>query len=220
MKKLIVIFSLLLTFAISKGQDPFMMVVASQSMVAAAKAVYTDDFEAYSAGGLATQGNWIAGIGTITVADITGDNRVYGGTSGDYSVAIYNDTFANDQYAQGVYDVAGGGYIGIGVRLSGANATLDGYGLICANDNGYLGRFDNGTWTELANGALTISITDVVKLTAIGTELACYKNGSLITTISVDGKVTDATYSSGRAGIVGYADITNLQMDDWEGGDE
>jgi hypothetical protein len=35
MKRLIVIFSLLLTFAISKGQDPFMMVVASQGGAAA-----------------------------------------------------------------------------------------------------------------------------------------------------------------------------------------
>ena len=185
---------------------------------------YTDNFNSYiSSNYLNGQGLWIAGItDSIVVWDVSGNNVVGTYLSSAWTCAIYNNTFDNDQYAQiKMVNVTTTGAMGIGVRLSGAGATLDGYAFTIsgnANESSIV-RFDNGVGTVLGNvGTTNPSTNDVYKLKIVGTTLTVYKNGSVFTEVGTSGTYTDATYSSGKAGIVGNGTYNDANADDWEAG--
>jgi hypothetical protein len=72
-------------------------------------------------------------------------------------------------------------------------------------------RRDNGSFTLLRNDDGTVAVGDTVKLTVTGTTLEHFRNGSSL------GTTTDATYSSGSAGISMSSVDANAYVDDWEG---
>ena len=185
-----------------------------------AGASYMDDFEAYSNAALAGQGNWIAGIGTMNVTDVAGDNSVTAGSAA-YSAVIYNNDFANDQYSAGTFLSDGGQYLAVGVRFTGTDGTLCGYALIRTPSATFLLQtITNGEGTTLATGeAPSIVAGDVMRLEVSGTTLSCYYNGALITSIDTDGRVTDGTYATGKAGMLGYGSGVDKSFGSWAGGD-
>ena len=188
------------------------------SVVCEAPVVYTDDFEAYSAGILGGQGNWITSLGEMVVVDVAGDNQIRNNVAGA-SIVTYNAVISNSQYSQVVIDtVTNGAKIGVAVRVSGVGATCDGYVLLTRDNEASIYRIDDGVATLLANGAVTVVAGGILKLSATGTELSCYYNGALITTISGDGKLTDAFYGSGQVGLAGSSSDVGLKIDDWRGG--
>lgn len=86
------------------------------------------------------------------------------------------------------------------VRAS-APASLNGYE-VTAGDSGFLGstirvrRFDAGAATGLTtDSSVTWVAGDVMMLEAVGSTISVYRNGSFVVS------TTDATYSTGRAGV-------------------
>jgi hypothetical protein len=226
MKRLILFLSVLLLFTCSYGQGIIRANGNARAVDEETKSVYTDDFEAHTAGALAGKGNWIVAFnGAITVVDVAGDNQVYANEEYALSGVKYNDTFNDNQYSQIKIDNNGAGYISVGVRLTGANATLDGYWSSIYNTapNTFtvqLWRFDDGAPTTLDSQAgVTINNGDVIRIEATGTTITLKINGTGIAGIGTDGSLTDATYSSGVAGFGGYHNYGTIKYDDWEGGD-
>lgn len=180
--------------------------------VASGGATYTDDFEAYSAGNLDNQGEWRAVCNRIDVLDDDGDNVIQAYTAA-YCAYAYDDTFADDQYAEGTLGDTGEGFIGLAVRLQ-ADDSGDGYIALFRPAGVALGKIDNGSYTSLGTYAPGTAPASgmVVRLQVSGTTIKAFVNG--IERVSV----TDSDYSSGRAGVSGYENGT-ARLIDWEGGD-
>jgi len=168
----------------------------------------TDTFDRTD-GGLGS--NWTAyyagGGGTIV------SNEAKAGVSTDSRGSYYNAvSFPDDQYSKITIGgtLGSGDFWSVGVRLSGGTTT-DGYYCSADSANWYITRFDNGTGTDIANNVSTFAVGDVVECRAVGSLISLYKNGSLV------GSKTDATYTTGAAGLGWYNN--NVTATTWEGGD-
>jgi hypothetical protein len=151
--------------------------------------------------------NWTFINGTI--AFIISSNAARAFDAASISIASWNaDAFPDDQYAV-VTSVQSAVFIGAGVRLA---SGADGYG---SRGDGYLTRYDDaagfGGETVLSNHGVTASAGQSVRAEAEGTTIRAFTNGI------ERASVTDATYASGSAGLVGYSGAGN-SGDDWEGG--
>ena len=218
MKKLLFIFSFLLTFIIIDGQGLLPGVVSSQSVAsqgASGGAAYTDDFESYTADGPTYLGG--QGLRKDIVANSFGVQTVSGDkcakqVSVSNGAIAYDNTVADNQYATITYNSGAGGYIGPAVRL-GADASGNGYISFGGSSGLYLRRIDAASSTSLAGGETNgLSDGDVVKITANGTTIKVYVND--VEKLSV----TDATYSSGRTGM-GVFPNGDAFAESWTGGD-
>jgi hypothetical protein len=141
----------------------------------------------------------------------TYSNYVYG-TDGGWNFAYWDaDTFADDQYAQCDHINFAGVYSGPALRV----AATRGYIALVepASTSITLRRVNSaGDVTTLQTiGSLTVVSGDQIRLEAEGSTLRVYLNGAQIGTDQ-----TDATFSSGSAGIVSYG--SNAGVDDFEGG--
>lgn len=181
--------------------------------------VYTDDFNSHTSGiALAGQGYWVVGMNNLDVYDDGGDNVVYGDTASQNNIAIYNQTFANDQYSQVVIQAIGSPYFILGIRLTGNESTLDGYCVIGKSGETAFYRMDNGVTTKIGSWDFTTvySVSDILKLTIVGTNLHFYINGTESVNLPT---ASDANYSSGQAGIGINGNSVITLLDDWEGSD-
>jgi hypothetical protein len=148
-----------------------------------------------------------AGDGTaLTTADSNWNNL--GGTFAVNTNAVYSNvantdtmarwtagTFNDNQYSEITISASSTGYIGVGVRLqSGAQS---GYGVYCNGTDLKLIEWSSGAQTTTHYTGSACSVSDVVRLEVSGTNLTVKKNGTTLTTVS------DATYSTGRPGLVG-----------------
>lgn len=193
--------------------------------VAAGGNTYSDNFDslAYS-DYLIGQSYWISGLNDLAVWQAAaGNNVVSPYTSSAYVSAIYNQALTNDQYAQiKNKNTTSDGRIGVGVRLSGSASTFCGYGFTISAVAGYCAivKFINGVATVLGTaGTTNAAANDIFKITAVGTTISVYKNGSLFTSVGTGGQVTDSTYTTGKAGIVGYGAYNDAIADEFECGD-
>lgn len=219
MKKIFLFIFLLCSLTLS-AQVVSSTVSYSQPAAGSGGATYTDDFEGYSEAALAGQGDWITWMGVITVVTFSESEYVYPNSAGALCGVAYDDTFDDDQYAEngGYFDVLSGYYIGPGVRLTGSAGSADGYGYAGGSTDSYLFRIDDGSYTVLSDAGDAVTDDDVLRIEIEGTTIRCYKNGDLDTSLGSNGTFTDATYSSGKAGIVGLGTGGNY-IPDWEGGD-
>jgi len=133
--------------------------------------------------------------------------------------AFWNaDSFPDDQYAQAAITVTGTTSQtgpGVVVRASGLDGTRNFYAVHvdhAASNNVEISKRVAGTFTHLAYFTTTWVDGDVVKLSAVGTTIAVYQNGSLL------GSTTDASVSSGSAGVTYSSTATAAIIDNWEGG--
>lgn len=111
-------------------------------------------------------------------------------------------TLTNDQYSEVVIDgaYAGGNlYAGATVRAAGTTAsTYDYYvGYVSATE-WFLDEVVNGATTTLATGSITPAADDVIRISAVGTTISLYRNGTLF------GSASDATLTAGAAGVALY----------------
>lgn len=169
----------------------------------------TDNFNRANETPLA--GNWTSCSNSFNLAT----NAVAGVTTSADNCVVWNaDTWPDDQYSQvKVATVNGGVYQGAAVRMN-ADASA-GYYCIGNNSDLYLQRCSGAgcsTHNNIANMVLTISAGDTIRIEVVGTSLDCKVNGvSKLTG-------TDATVTSGKAGIF-YSHISgSATLDDWEGG--
>lgn len=118
------------------------------------------------------------------------------------------DAFGNDQYSEMVISTVAA-YIGPGVRLSGTNSgTQNGYAWLASL--GTLYKVVNGVYTSIGSSITVPSNGNTVKLEVIGTTITCYISGSSVKT------VTDATHSTGAAGMYGFASA-GPKVESWTG---
>lgn len=68
----------------------------------------------------------------------------------------------------------------------------------------------NGRWFPLRSFATSFATGDVMKISAVGSTITCYKNGVSL------GSVTDQSLTSGSPGVGVYGN--KITVDDWEGG--
>lgn len=104
--------------------------------------------------------------------------------------------------------------VGVTVRMSGVDATVDGYAAyldtVSGDEFARIVRYDNGVETELASVGVTVVSGSVIELRVYGAILVVSLNG-----VSLFGEVVDATYSTGSPGILVAGDVA---VDDWAGG--
>jgi len=186
-----------------------------------AESGFTDDFEAYSAGTINSQGLWVVEDGDIDVIEQFGDKRANGGTS-SFNVARYNETFTDDQYAQVVMDstTQTSGYMGPAVRIATGASTY--YVWYINGNDSQCRRFNDGVYDVIISGGDPASDGDIVELRIVGYELQFYKNDELDTSMSGDGLYEDADgdkITSGQPGIGGRYSNANMTIDDFKCGD-
>lgn len=164
---------------------------------------YTDNFDAYSYGDLDGNGNWVAvTTGIIYVQDQGGDKIVkpQGGTGRAWY--YFNQSLANDQYAEVVCDqIVEYRDIGIGVRGSTSQGTY--YTWYSDDTDAYLSYYNNGSENVLATGD-PWTAGHTYRLSVTGNVLTCTIDGDADTSIDGDGSYTDSSLSSGYAGLVMY----------------
>jgi len=182
--------------------------------------VYTDDFEAYDVATLGGQGDWEAIMGTMKINNVSGNQLVNPTTSGARGGVYLNQPFTDDQFSQGLLlQVGSSNTIGVVVRADGATETC--YYWYGNNSVSRLRRINNGSQTDLASGD-AFAADDVIRLEVIDYILYCYKNGELDTSIGVGGAYDDSgsgsRLDSGYAGIIGFGNTADFDLDDWEGG--
>jgi hypothetical protein len=138
-------------------------------------------------------------------------NAVHSNTAASDTMAQWNGTtFSNDQFAEmTIVAVATGGYIGVAVRTQ--DGVPSGYGVYCNSDDIKLIEWNAGTPTTHHTGSACAG-NDLIRLEIVGTTLTLKRNGATLTT------VIDATYSSGKPGLVGNANLTTIRADSWTAG--
>jgi hypothetical protein len=196
----------------------------NRSTAVAGPVAYTDDFEALAEGDIAGQGNWVQGINTIVVDDISGSHYVAPG--GDDAVAIYNGagTIAANQYSQiTLGNVTGkSGRIGVACRLTGTGATLCGYAFIIDESMSYIMKITNGVYSAIDYASPDYySVGYVFKITASGNNISVYYDGNLCTWLGTNGTITDTSYTTGKVGLATqFGDVPYVgQGSTWAGGD-
>lgn len=174
----------------------------------------TDNFNRAN-GGLGA--NWTTRTDTNNVGSLViSGNKVVANATFQDSVAHWSaDTFANDQYAQGVWGtvIANPSSACVDVRISGSG-TLK-YYEFAASTGGFangLAYYDGTTWNTLT---LTGGIAngDTMRISAVGTALTVTINGGATFT-----SATDANIASGFPGIHIYDEGATASVDDWLGG--
>jgi hypothetical protein len=121
------------------------------------------------------------------------------------------DTFADNQYAQGVFNaIAASVYMGVAVRVHASAHT--GYILECAASDTSVQKYVAGTQTVIEFDTDFMAVNDVSRLESNSTTLVGKRNGTQINSN------TDSSISSGYAGLTGYGNATTTRIDNWEGG--
>jgi hypothetical protein len=225
MKKILLLFSFLICISL-QGQIPrYPFYVATVSGT-----VYTDDFEAYTDATTLVlnttdslwRGSAEGGYNAIRALDNAGDGRVISYYASN-TMIVYNNDFADDQYAEIKLDAVGTGYMGVAVRLSGTGATFQGYVFYASGvrvDLEYY--YTGGAVNSIAVAtAVSISAGSVLRIEAKGDEIKCYINGSLYTGGNFGSGIFNChdAITSGKAGVSGYGNGGGTQGDDWKGGD-
>lgn len=174
----------------------------------------TDVFTSASDQGLTTYSpNWIYnGSSIFTVRGATDDVVPATGTNSD-SLAHWNDVFNNDQYSQVSVSSTGSNDSGAAARV--AASAMTGYAFSGNNAASYLSKYLSAVYTQLGSNGESVTAGDAAKISTSGNVITPNKNGS---TTGTPGAQTDASISSGSAGMYGYSNTSQTALDNWEGG--
>lgn len=171
---------------------------------------YQDNFDRADAGTLGSNWTLISGNhwGINSNAAVMGWAN---GVSRNYYSAA---TFADDQYSQCVIKTLstnGVEYCGPLVRRTSG----DFYYVKCNSSGTGLYKWVSGVDTQLGSTVSAVSVDDIVRIEAEGSNITVKKNGTTII-----GPISDSSITSGSPGIAGN-DSGNggIKVDDWEGGD-
>lgn len=183
----------------------------------------TDNFTGSDGTQLTTySANWtLNNSGATGDFDIQSNNLAEDGGSAIYGAHWNADSFNNDQYAQAVYYTSGSSSNGIGIAVRVIGTSVRTFYCWLSDTGGtnaaYLEKVIAGVETQL--GSTTAKWTNGItaKITAVGTTITPYINGS---TTGTPGAQTDASdnITAGYAGIAAWGDNTINKIDDWEGG--
>jgi hypothetical protein len=149
--------------------------------------------------------NWTDATGTNAIQVATNALQSNGGV--DALIYWNADTFANDQVADLTVTAVGDSYLGPAVRC----AVNNGYGFYAGQFGRYLFKIVAGVTTTISSDATSVTNGDVYELSVVGTQITVKRNGVDLFT------PTDASLSSGRAGLAGFGSAGALRYDNWNG---
>lgn len=162
--------------------------------------------------------NWTNYTAEANTLKVTSNEIRASNTTTNAAIAYYNAVLPSSNQkvcAKLTRHVTGGAYhnMGLGVRLKGDAADLDGYEAIIETGNTVgIGEFTSGTYASLTSVAHTPTVGNIYCLQAVGNTLRLYNGSTLLLT------TTDATYHEGYAGVGIYLDAggatTDVAMDD------
>ena len=171
----------------------------------------TDAFTGANGTALTTySASWTANNGAFAI----NTNAVYSNSSSTETGAHWNaDSFNDAQYAQiTVKAIGSASLIGIAVRAAlSAASWVEYYGDSTAS---YLAKMVTSTWTQKGSDGGAFATSHLYRLEGSGTTFTPKDNSS----VAGIGAQTDASLTSGYAGIAGYAASSSTRGDDWEGG--
>lgn len=143
-------------------------------------------------------------------------NEVRATTVGADSAETYSGTISSaDQYAQvTITAIDSGGVVGVLLRAS-APATRNWVQVYVNTAGSTIQVIDGATNPVIFTDATAWAVSDVLRVSAIGSEFRLYRNEALI------GTVTDTTFASGRVGILVNHGTTlaNARVDNFVAGD-
>ena len=186
--------------------------------VALALVVGTSYTESFTGAAAPLTGTWSQQRTSGTI-NKNGAGRGVGSVNAKDIFAFWSaNTFSNDQYSQA--RIAGGLSSGTQFVQIVVRATLTGDGRY----NNYLFYTDglaganhtevakniNGNQITFKSFPVTFAAGDIIKISAVGTTITCYKNGVAI------GSITDSSLPGGAPGVGVYG--STVTVDDWEGG--
>jgi len=174
----------------------------------------TDTFTGTTGTQLTTySANWTLCLGDFDIQS----NALSADASGNNGAGWNADAFNDDQYAEATFAaVFQFVYLGVAVRCD-VGTPDDTFYLFYSDstDGSYLEKIVNGAETQLGNKGATFAVNDVIRIEASGTTITPIKNGG---TLNPPNAQTDASISSGAAGVSGYDDSAFIRIDNWEGG--
>lgn len=180
-------------------------------------ALATDNFNR-TENPLSDGGNWSSVTSHSAMAAVSAASLQYaaGNAGADCASRRSGTTWPNDQYSElkvtsNNFSIPGAG-LGVAIRIASAAATL--YRVVMdKSGNWEMGKTVAGAFTSLLSGATTYSAGTYLYLEAQGTTIVVKYGGSTL------GTKTDASISSGQAGVFYSSSDTGATADDWEGGD-
>lgn len=166
----------------------------------------TDTFTRADAGTLGA--NWTdnPSLSGLSIVSNEAKATAGGGFNNSYWTA---DTFSNDQYSLATFPVIADA--AVTVRNNGDNFYM--WYHAGGSSNRFFYKRVSGSFTSLGDRGTGGANGDTLKLTVSGTTLTGYVNGS-----ALGSPTTDASLTSGSAGLVGYQP-SGTRIDNWEGGD-
>lgn len=178
----------------------------------------SDNFNSYSVGPLAGQGNWITIHNAMAVVDLGGGNKVIKPNTLDEIGVGRSETFTSNQSSQITLTTTSPyAFIGPSVRTQ-TTSGGEYYGYYVSDTERYVFYVINGLYYDLGHISGTSNIAgDVFKITVVGNTITCYKNGVVDSALSGGGIYTDTHIpSGGTPGVTGYG-IVNAYGDSWIG---
>ena len=182
----------------------------------------SDNFDNYTVGNLAGQGNWLAAQNNMAIVDVSGNKQVTP-VSGARSLLYRSEIFTDNHYSQiTIKSIASGSFVGVVVRSTLSAGTGFGYAYYADSTQRYLKYFNvasGTTGSTIANIiGTTNAVNDVLRLEVSGSTLKCYKNGALDTGLTGGTGIftNTAIPSGGTPGIFGYT-VGSSNIDTWSG---
>jgi hypothetical protein len=153
--------------------------------------------------------NWTYDGGSFAISS----NTAIPSTAGFDFARWTGDTFAADQYSQGVAGaLLGSNHMGLAVRMN-TSGGLNSYFAIWTSGGTTLRKNVAGNVNTLATVATNPSAGDVMRIEVSGTSVVLKKNG-----VAFLGPVTDSNIATGTPGLAGYGASSPTNLDDWEAG--
>lgn len=142
-----------------------------------------------------------------------GANQARPDNSGNCVTYYTGVTYDDDQYAQCTCsDTTNNSFLGIAVRCASGPAY---YGLTADSGNGSYFVRDGTTLASNTTVGGRITDGDTLRMGCTGTTFELDKNGA-----EVIADQTDATYSSGDAGLYGQTSGPQAEISDWQSGNQ
>lgn len=175
----------------------------------------TDTFTTGANAALTTySASWSLNFGNFSVLAASDD--FYTNNASNEAGAFHNvETYDNNQYAQiTVSAISDAGFVGPATRC-GAASVASYMHFYTADTSSYLAKMVTGTWTQLGSTGAGAAVSNVIRLESNGTSHRPMVAGA---TQNPPNTQTDAALSSGKAGISGWSNSTDIRGDNFEGG--
>jgi hypothetical protein len=215
MKKIFIVW-FLISMKCSYGQYLLMNSIFSNPSTSTALFSVSDNFNSYTNGNLAGQGNWVFCLNEIDILN----GEVYSNTpTANYeeSCVMRSETFTSNQYSQiSATSIVDHGYIGAAIRCSsGGNF----YGYYTTDDKRIFYKSINGVYTGIANvTGLSQTGPITLRIEVVGSTIRCLLNGALDTELTGGtGIFIDTDLTNGTPGINGEQNYQTM-ADNWSGG--